>query len=281
MSAMAYSSASTHPQIFDRDALNMRRNRHSASALFLHELARDEIEDRVSMVNRKFTKPAIVAPFADVWEGVFPGGKITRDDEVLDLAPKAHDLIVHAMSLHCANDPVGQLIQCRNALEEDGFFLVATLGGRTLHELRTSLAEAETYVTGGISPRVSPMGEIRDMGALLQRAGFALPVADVVPMNVEYNTLNHLMHDLRAMGETNVLKDRLRTPTKKAVFDLAEHIYKQNFTANSGRLAATFELIMLTGWSPSDSMPKPLRPGSAKMRLSDALKVPEVKLPKD
>ncbi len=268
-----------HPQIFDRDALQLRRARRKPEAMFLHDLARDEIEDRLSMVKRVFTKPAIIAPFAEPWADLPPDAKIISDDDVLDLEPKAHDLVIHVMALHCANDPVGQLIQCRRALQEDGLLLVVTLGGQTLHELRSALAEAETYVSGGLSPRVAPMGEIRDLGALLQRAGFALPVADLVPLTVHYRDLAHLMRDLRDMGETNTMSQRLRKPTRRAVFTLADHIYAQNFATEDGRLAATFEMVCLTGWSPADSQPQPLRPGSAKARLADALKVPETKLP--
>jgi len=268
-----------HPQIFDHDALQLRRARCKPEAMFLHDMARDEVEDRLSMVKRVFTNPAIVAPFAEPWEGLLPDARIIADDEVLDLKPQAHDLVIHVMALHWANDPVGQLIQCRRALQEDGLLLLVTLGGQTLHELRASLAEAETYISGGLSPRVAPMGEIRDLGALLQRAGFALPVADRVPLTVHYRDLTHLMRDLRAMGETNAQINRLRKPTRRAVFDLANHIYRQNFAAEDGRLQASFEMVCLTGWAPAASQPQPLRPGSAKVRLADALKVPETKLP--
>ncbi|KUP94863.1 methyltransferase domain-containing protein [Tritonibacter horizontis] len=270
-----------HPQIFDHDTLRLRRARRQPDAMFLHDMARDEVEDRLSMVNRVFTKPAIVAPFAEPWEGMLPGAKLVPDSEVIDLKPGSHDVLVHVMGLHWANDPVGQLIQCRRALQDDGLLLMVTLGGQTLHELRSALAEAETYISGGLSPRVAPMGEIRDLGALLQRAGFALPVADVVPLTVQYRDLTHLMHDLRAMGETNTMSARLRKPTPRSLFELANHIYRQNFSAESGKLNATFELVCLTGWSPAESQPQPLRPGSAKMRLADALRVPEGNLPEE
>lgn len=268
-----------HPQIFDHDTLRLHRARRRPEALFLHDMARDEIEDRLSMVKRVFTRPAIVAPFAEPYEDLLPGAKIVPDSDVLELQPKAHDLVIHVMALHWANDPVGQLIQCRRALQDDGLLLVITLGGQTLHELRSALAEAESTVSGGLSPRVVPMGEIRDLGALLQRAGLALPVADLVPLNVHYRDLTHLMHDLRAMGEGNALANRLRRPTSRKLFELANHIYAQNFATEEGKLNATFELVCLTGWTPDASQPQPLRPGSAKMRLAEALKVPETKLP--
>lgn len=270
----------TQPTLFDRKALNAHRARRKSAALFLHETARDEVEDRLSMVNRTFTAPAIVTPFAEIWQNSLPNAVIIPDDDLLALEPGVHDVVIHAMCLHWANDPVGQLIQCRRALKEDGLLLVLMLGGRTLHELRSVIAEAETTITGGLSPRIAPMGEIRDLGALLQRAGLALPVADLVPLIAEYRDLPHLMHDLRDMGETNALAQRQRHPTPQRLFDMADHLYKEHFSNKNNRLPATFEIVCLTGWSPSDSQQQPLRPGSARSRLSDALKVPETKLPK-
>ena len=187
----------------------------------------------------------------------------------------AHDLIVHAMCLHWANDPVGQLIQCRRTLRPDGLFLGILLGGETLSELRMALAQAETRETGGLSPRIAPMAEIRDLGALLQRAGFALPVTDLVPLTAAYRDLTHLMHDLRAMAETNALSARLRRATRRSVFRTAQTIYAAMHATPEGRLTATFELVCLTGWAPDESQPKPLRPGSAKSRLADALATKE------
>ncbi len=270
----------TQPQLFDRATLKSYRARVKPTALFLQEMARDEIEDRLTMVNRSFTSPAIVTGFAEIWAGFNHDAKIVPDDDVLNLQPSAHDLVVHAMGLHWANDPVGQLIQCRRALTEDGLLLVVMLGGRTLHELRAVLAQAETAVTGGLSPRIAPMGEVRDLGGLLQRAGFALPVADVVPVTAEYRDLTHLMHDLRDMGETNALTQRLKRPTPRKLFVEADALYRRHFANAANRLPATYELVCLTGWSPSQTQQQPLRPGSAKMRLADALSVPETKLPK-
>jgi SAM-dependent methyltransferase len=192
-----------------------------------------------------------------------------------------HDLIVHAMSLHWANDPVGQLVQCRRALKPDGLCLVVLPGGRSLQELRTSLAEAEAQVTGGLSPRVLPMGEIRDLGALMQRAGFALPVADSIVQTVEYRSFPALLSDLRASGETNALTARLRRFTRRSVLAEAARIYARNYANPEGRLRATVELVVLTGWAPHDSQQQPLQPGSAKARLAEALGVSEKPLPKD
>ncbi|WP_170391738.1 methyltransferase domain-containing protein [Ruegeria arenilitoris] len=266
------------PSLFDRKALAAHRARISDEALFLHHAAMDEVQDRLSMVNKSFTAPAIVAPYPEIWAPVLPGAKVVADDDVLDLKPAAHDLVVHAMALHWANDPVGQLIQCARALQPDGLLLVVCLGGETLHELRAALGQAEVEVTGGLSPRVAPMAELRDLGALLQRAGFALPVADKVPLTATYRDLWHLMRDLRAMGETNAMTQRLKHPSRRAVFSKAQEIYAAHFTSPEGRLTATFELICLTGWAPDASQPKPLRPGSAQMRLADALGTKEGKL---
>ncbi|WP_170761347.1 methyltransferase domain-containing protein [Ruegeria lacuscaerulensis] len=269
---------STAPSLFDRPALALHRTRARDEALFLHRAAVDEVQDRLSMVNKTFTAPAIVTPFAQIWRDALPEAEITADDEVLALNPGAHDLVIHAMGLHWANDPVGQLIQCHRALHPDGLLLVVCLGGETLHELRAALGQAEIEVTGGLSPRIAPMAELRDLGGLLQRAGLALPVADTARLTVEYRDLTHLMHDLRAMGETNNLSGRVKHLTRRRVFERAQEVYSDHFSTPQGRLAATFELICLTGWSPDDSQQKPLRPGSAQARLADALGTKEGKL---
>lgn len=157
-------------------------------------------------------------------------------------------------------------------------FLSVAFGGQTLHELRACLGQAEAKVTGGMSPRVAPMAELRDMGGLLQRAGFALPVADALPLTVSYGDAWALMRDLRAMGEANALHARLRRPTARAVMQNAADLYQEHFGDDQGRITATFELIFLTGWAPDASQPKPLRPGSAQQRLADFLNTDETKL---
>jgi SAM-dependent methyltransferase len=269
----------------DRTALARHRRRalslpgHDA-ALFLHHIARDDLQERLTEVNRTFTAPAVVTAFPQVWQDFHPATRIVPDDEVLGLAPGAHDLVIHAMALHWANDPVGQLVQCRRALMPDGLCLAVLPGGETLRELRASLAEGESLMTGGLSPRVLPMGEIRDLGGLMQRAGFALPVADSLTQSVEYRQLSTLYADLRAMGETNALAARLRRPTRRQVLAAAEAVYRGSFATATSTLKATFELIVLTGWAPHDSQQQPLRPGSARARLADALRVPENPLPK-
>lgn len=245
---------------------------------FLHEEARAEIEDRLSMVNKSFTAPAIVTGFPDLWAKWFPEAKVVADEDTLALEQGAYDLVIHAMSLHWANDPVGQLIQCNRALKPDGLMIAAFLGDQTLHELRACLGQAESALMGGLSPRVLPMGELRDLGALLQRASFALPVADKSPHNVTYPDLKKLVDDLRAMGESNAIGARHKTPSPKALFHLTEQLYKTHFSEND-RLNATFDMVFLTGWAPDESQPKPLLPGSAKLRLSDALQTREFTLP--
>ena len=267
------------PHLIDRTALDHHRARVRPQDLFLHTAAVDDVQDRLTMVNKAFTDIAIVTPFAAPWAKSFPNAVIVPDDDVLALSQGSFDLVVHAMCLHWANDPVGQLIQCRRALRPDGLCLTICLGGQTLAELRAALAEAEIAETGGLSPRVLPMPEIRDLGALLQRAGFALPVADSALMTAEYRDMMHLMHDLRAMGETNALRDRLKHPTRRAVFARAAALYGAQYANEKGKIAASFEMISLTGWAPDDSQPKPLRPGSAQQRLADALNTDENSLP--
>ncbi len=272
--------AMTAPVLTDTKALARHRARAAhAPALFLHDLTADEVQDRLAEVNRTFTNPAIVTPFPQVWAERLPGARIVADADVLDLAPEAHDLVIHALALHWANDPVGQIIQCARALRPDGLFIGVLLGGQTLHELRAALAQAEADVSGGLSPRVLPMGEIRDLGGLLQRAGFALPVADSQSQRVSYSDAFHLMRDLRAMGETNALAARLRRFTGRAVLGRAATVYAQHFPDGDDRIRATFEMVYLTGWKPHDSQQKPLRPGSAAARLADALNAQEGILP--
>lgn len=276
----ASSTSNAPPELTDRKAVLRNRMRAQATGaeLFLHHDVADEIEERLFEVNRTFTRPAIVTGFPEVWANRLQDAAIVADDDRLDLREGAHDLVIHMMGLHWANDPVGQLVQCRRALKPDGLFIAAFFGGQTLSELRGALAEAEAAILGGLSPRVAPMGEIRDLGALLQRAGFALPVADSGIRNVTYPDLFRLMHDLRAMGEGNALSARMRNVAPRSLFAEAATRYQAAFGLPDGRLPATFEVIMLTGWSPDDSQPRPLRPGSAPARLADALNAVEIPL---
>ncbi|MCB5408887.1 SAM-dependent methyltransferase [Pseudogemmobacter faecipullorum] len=272
------------PLLTDPKALALHRARALRAAdpaFFLLEEAADEIQERLASVNRSFTAPVLVGGSQDFWARALRGiSGLTQvpDQPMLGLAPGAHDAVIHAMALHWADDPVGQMVQSFRALKPDGLFLGLMFGGQTLAELRACLAEAEAEVTGGLSPRILPMAEIRDLGALLQRAGFALPVADSFVRQVAYRDIFHLMRDLRAMGETNALAARLRRPTRRAVFLRAAELYQQNFPAENGRILASFEVICLTGWTPHESQQKPLRPGSAAARLADALNATEHRL---
>ena len=261
------------PKIFDRQSLSRQRNRANiAAADFLHQSAIDEIDERLKEVNRTFTNPAVVTGHPTLWSKF---GKPVQDDDTLDLAANQHALVIHGLCLHWSNDPVAQLIQCRRALLPDGLFMCALFGGQTLSELRISLAEAESSLTGGLSPRVSPMAEIRDLGGLLQRAGFAMPVADLVATKVEYQSSLHLMKELRQMGETNAMGARPRSLTSRALLMDASQRYFDGFGTESGGIIATFDVIFLTGWAPSPDQPKALRPGSATNRLADALDTTE------
>jgi SAM-dependent methyltransferase len=273
------------PILTDQIALARHRARArtlaAGPALFLHDAVLDEIQERLSEVNKALISPAIVSGWPEVWSGGGFDATVCTDADLLALQPQAHDLVIDALTLHWANDPVGRLVQARRALRPDGLFVAALFGGQTLHELRASLKEAEARVSGGLSPRVAPMAEIRELGALLQRAGFTLPVADCINLTVSYESPWHLMRDLRAMGETNALANRLRRPTGRAVLNEAARIYTENFPHGGGRIAATFEIILLTGWAPDESQQKPLRPGSAAQRLADALGATERPLSDD
>lgn len=266
----------TPPRLTDRTALT--RNRNRADAMFLQAASADDVHERLIEVNRSFTSPAVVTGFPAAWSDWMPSAKVVEDGETLDLEEGAHDLVIHALSLHWADDPIGQLVQCRRALKPDGLLIATLFAGQTLHELRSVLAEAEAAQTGGLSPRILPMGEVRDLGGLLQRAGFALPVADMMPLTVTYDTPIHLMRDLRAMGESNAMEARPRTPTRRTIFADAMDRYAAAFATDDGRIPATFEIATLTGWAPADSQPKPLRPGSATHSLAQALGTTETPL---
>ncbi len=256
----------------NRNALLAHRARAAIRPeTFLHDIVADELNERLLEVNKTFTAPAVIGPM----DSLLPEAHHVLDDDRLALQPAAHDLIIDGMSLHWANDPVGQIVQSRLALKPDGLYLAALFGGQTLHELRTALAEAESALRGGLSPRVAPMADIRDLGQLLSRAGLALTVADSTTIRTSYQSLKDLVRDLRGMGETNALFARDTTIPPRALFDLTESIYREHFS-EEGRLVATWEIVFLTGWAPDDSQPKPLRPGSATHRLSDALGVPEL-----
>ncbi len=269
------------PLLFDHNLLGQRRIRAAGIGRdgdFLHREIAEHVHERLMEVKKPFIDAAIVGPRADLWAGTLglPNMVTAPDDDILPLDPGAFDVVIHALALHWANDPVGQLVQMRRALRPDGLMIAAMFGGQTLNELRAALAEAETEIEGGLSPRVAPMGEIRELGALIQRAGLALPVADSVVLNVTYETPLDLMHDLRAMGETNVMPTRRKTPMRRKTLERAMEVYRRNFSTGD-RINATFEVIFLTGWAPSENQQKPLRPGSAQTSLAAALGTREFK----
>ncbi len=284
------------PQIFDRSLARRRLARAFAAGCedFLLPRAAGDIAERLSTINREFRavldigtpSPRLASLLAERLtppllvriappETIGADGSFLRaagDEEHLPLAPERFDLAVSALALQSLNDVPGTLIQIRRALKPDGLFIGCLLGGQSLIELRKSLAAAESEISGGVSPRVAPFADVRDMGGLLQRAGFALPVADSEPVTVRYANLFGLMRDLRAMGATNSLASRLRKPATKRFFMRAAQIYADQFSDPDGRVRATFEMIFISGWAPHESQQKPLRPGSAKARLADALR---------
>ena len=281
------------PRVFDRSLLRQRRRRaHRLGAeTFLIDRVAEDLADRLASVLRRFDLAAdlgtpteavrralvsrvgtvvTVDAFADRRTA---GGQlnIVADEEALPFAEASLDLVVSGLALQSVNDLPGSLVQIRRALKPDGLFLAALLGGDTLTELRQSFAEAESEIEGGVSPRVAPFADVRDMGALLQRTGFALPVTDSERLTVRYATPFALMHDLRRMGATSVLVERRRAPLKRATLARMVEIYAARFSDADGKVRATFEIIWLSGWAPHDSQQQPLEPGSAKMRLADAL----------
>lgn len=203
------------------------------------------------------------------------GGDLLGDPQALPFAAQSLDLVASGLALHFADDLPGVFAQVQRALKPDGLFLVALLGGDTLTELRQSFAAAEAEIEGGLSPRVLPFADVRAIGALLQRAAFALPVTDVDRVTVRYDSPLGLMQDLRAWGATNALAERSRKPLKRTTLARMLEIYDERFSDADGRVRATFEIVWASGWAPHDSQQQPLKPGTARTRLADALGVPE------
>ena len=265
-------------EIIDRSALEKRRVRSDKEDNFLQKVAVQEIKDRLKFFKKKFEKILIVCGNPYYWQEAFHGADFIDDDEILKFPQKGYDLVIQGMSLHHSNDPIGQLIQCRSAMEKGGLLLGIFLGGQTLNELRESIVSAEIELTGGISPRILPMIDIRDAGSFLMRAGFALPVADIMINEINYKKPLDLLYDLRKMGETNVQIHRSKKFSHRRLFSLASDKYIKNQNSQNNSIKATFEFITITGWIPSQDTPKPLKRGSATTRLADALKVKEEKL---
>jgi len=230
---------------------------------FRRLLAGSPARERIGLLIETDLSPAMLAGR--------PGPSLVADEERLPFAPESLDLVVSTLSLHWTNDLPGALIQVRRVLRPDGLFLGAILGGATLTELRQALLQAEAELHGGAGPRVSPFADVMDAAHLLQRAGFALPVADIDHVEVGYPGALELIADLRRMGETNVLSERPRRPLSRALLARAAEIYAARFARPDGRVSASFDIVTMTGWAPHESQQKPLRPGSAKMRLADAL----------
>ncbi|MDE0781896.1 MAG: methyltransferase domain-containing protein [Planktomarina sp.] len=258
-------------KLFNLKARNLKRVRTKIDGMFLQVLARDEILERLEDINRSFDAIAIITGFPEIWSQSLPKANLVADSDTLNLAQKKYDLIIHAMVLHHSNDLVGQVIQSNQALKPDGLFIGSCFGGQTLAELRSALSTAEAEICGGLSPRISPMAEIRDLGAILQRAELALPVVDNLNISTSYRDLRHLMHDLRDMGETNIMTSRSKSFTVSGLFNRAQEIYAAEFRNSDGRLMCTFDLMFLSGWAPHKNQPRPLRPGSVRKSLLDAL----------
>jgi SAM-dependent methyltransferase len=272
------------PRIFDRKARAQRLHRAArrSGGSFLIEEAANGVADRAGAATRRFHNALdigsagiafeIVRPVADRWTRA-----TFSENDVLEPPGQQFDLAVSVLALHAVNDLPGALIQIRRALKPDGLFVAALLAGDTLKELRESFAAGEETISGGVSPRVAPFADVRDLGGLLQRAGFNLPVADTERTTVRYRQFETLVNDLRAAGETNALEQRARKPLRRDVLAASLAHYKSFHAEADGRLRATFDIVYLTGWTPHESQQKPLRPGSAKTRLADALGVAEQK----
>ncbi len=289
----------TLPQVFDRSLVRRRLERAFALGPepFLLERVADDMFDRLGTVKRRFDLALDIATPTDAVSGALAthpavgrmlaarsllqggGVSIIADEEMLPIRGQTLDLVVSALALQNVNDLPGVLAQIRRVLRPDGLLLAAMIGGSSLTELRQSFAVAEAEVTGGLSPRVSPFVDVRDLGSLLQRAGFALPVTDVDRVMVRYASPFALFTELRRMGATNALAERRKVPLKRAVLMRAAEIYAERFSDPDGRVRATFDIVWLSGWAPHESQQKPLRPGSARMRLADALGSKEVPLP--
>lgn len=283
------------PLLFDRALVRRRLARAFAGRYpdFLIGRAAAELAERLSLVTRRFRRAVEIGsptghaaailradPRIDATVRVAPLGAadpdVVGDEEFLPLAPESFDLAVSLLSLQAVNDLPGVLAQIRRCLRTDGLLLACVLGGETLRETRLCFAEAESDLTGGASPRVAPFADVGALGGLLQRAGFALPVTDVDRATVRYRTPFDLFADLRALGWTNALHERSRTPLRRSILLRAAELYAARFSDPDGRVRATFDLVWISGWTPHESQQKPLQPGSARTRLADALGTAEL-----
>ena len=293
------------PQLFDRRLLARRLDRAArgfAGAAFLKERVSEDMLETLSAINRHFdlsldlgarggvfgrmlAGSAVADKIgllieADLAPAMLPGhgARLALDEEALPFGDDSLNLIVSGLSLHTVNDLPGVLVQVLRALRPDGLFIGALFGGETLKELRACLMEAEIEIRGGYGPRIAPFAESPDLIDLMKRVGYAMPVVDCDRVSVSYEHPLRLLADLRRMGETNVLTERPRKGLNKAILTRMCELYIERFSDSEGRVTATFEIVTLSGWKPHESQQKPLRPGSAKMRLADALGVKETKL---
>lgn len=278
-------------EVFDREDRRKKLKRCRAKLAehnFLFEWAEKQLSERILDVTKTFPTAIQIGtrnsgdPFSESnkIENLFKidieDAQTIADEEFLPLKPGSIDLITSTLNLHSVNDLPGCLLQIKQALKPDGLFLAAMLGGETLYELRESLTQAELKLKNGISPRIFPFADKQQMGALLQRAGFALPVVDSEIVTVTYDNMFKLMNDIRGMGEGNIIQERSRTNPGKALFMEAAQYYAEHFSEPDGKIRASFEVIFLIGWSPHESQQKPLAPGSAETRLADALNTDEL-----
>jgi SAM-dependent methyltransferase len=276
----------TAPVLFDRTLLRARQDRalRIGAATFLLDRVAEDMAERLHAVLREFNSAVDIGTPGDRVRNALVGrlNQLFRVDlpeqesEPLPLQPASLDLVVSALAFQFVNDLPGVLAQIRRALRPDGLLLAAMIGGDTLTELRQSFAAAEAELEGGVSPRVAPFADLRDIGALLQRAGLALPVTDVDRIIVRYDDAFALMQDLRRMGATNILLERRRTPTRRATMLRMAQIYGERFADADGRIRATFDVIWLSGWAPHESQQQPLKPGSAKAGLAEAVRKPRI-----
>lgn len=275
-------SPTAAPLLFDRALLRARQSRAAelGAATFLLDRVADDMAERLHAVLRDFRDGADIGTAGEQVRKLLAArvGSLASiaipdaESSGLGLAPDTLDLAVSALALQFVNDLPGVLAQIRRALKPDGLLLAAMIGGDTLTELRQCFASAEAECEGGVSPRVAPSADLREIGALLQRVGFALPVTDVDRVVVRYDSAFALMADLRRMGATNVLVERRRTPTRRATLLRMAQLYGERFADPDGRIRATFDIIWLSGWAPHASQQQPLKPGSAKASLAEAVK---------
>lgn len=293
---MQKESPNTPVHIFDPARIRHNRQRALSGDFsqydFLFSHARQSLLDRFSMIKKNFATAAIYGARDQSIIDALPidtaycfdlfqheSTALAADPELWPFAYNSLDLVLSNLNLHWINDLPGTLVQIQRSLKPDGLLLAAMLGGNSLTELRMAMTQAESAVRGGASPHISPFVDMRDMGALLQRTGYALPVIDSEVVSVSYGSAQKLMHDLRYMGEGNALAQRDKRPLSKTLLAEIERCYADSFTDNDGRLIATFEIIYVIGWAPHSSQQQPLKPGSAQTRLSDALSAQEESVP--